>query len=219
MPSGPSGSPFWPLESLRLRVADLVLRPVRDADLDALADALTDDIEMNPATPRPFGLAERESRAVALRQEHWQTRASWSPDSWDLGFVVESAGSVLGLQSLEAEHYRTLRAVETASWLGAAHRGRGIGRAARTAVLALAFEGLGARIALTEAWHDNGASIGVSRRLGYRPNGSVPHERDGSADEMVRLRMDHDEWAAVERPDVRISGLEGCLAWFLGPDW
>ena len=48
----------------------------------------------------------------------------------------------------------------------------------RTAVLALAFEGLDAEIALTEAWSDNEASLGVSRSLGYLPNGSVRHRRD-----------------------------------------
>lgn len=214
----PTPSPHWPLESLRLTVEDMVLRPICDADLDPLTEALTDDIEMNPATPRPFGLAERDARAVALRQEHWRTLATWSPDDWDLGFVVERHGDILGMQSLEGRGFRTVRTVETASWLAAHHRGRGVGTLARTAVLALAFEGLGARVAITEAWQDNHASLGVSTRVGYRPNGAAPHERDGGVDEMLHLRMNLDDWRAQQRPAVVIEGLDACLPWFVGAE-
>src|ERR1700759_983062 len=121
-----AGSRHWPLEGLRLEIdardhsatpatpaisaldgrdvfaapAPMVLRPVRDEDLDALTDAMTDDIEMNPHTPRPFGLPERGARAAAMRQEHWKSLADWSPDDWNLGFVVERGGLVVGLPSL-----------------------------------------------------------------------------------------------------------------------
>jgi RimJ/RimL family protein N-acetyltransferase len=88
----------------------------------------------------------------------------------------------------------------------------------RTAVLALAFEGLEAEIAITEAWSDNAASLGVSRSLGYLPNGSVRHKRDGGAAEMPRMRMNVSDWRAVPRPDVEISGLEACLPWFIAQD-
>jgi hypothetical protein len=43
--------------------------------------------------------------------------------------------------------------------------------------LALAFGPLQAQAAITSAWHDNHASLGVSRALGYRPNGESLHAR------------------------------------------
>jgi RimJ/RimL family protein N-acetyltransferase len=211
-------SPYWPLDGLRLSVGDnLTLRPVVEADLDELGDLLPADLEANPNIPRPFGVADRVSGAIALRQEHWTALGSWTPDSWDLGFVVRYRERSIGMQGLEGEDFRLLRTVETASWLAADFRGRGLGKLMRIAVLALAFDGLDAEIALTEAWSDNAASLGVSRSLGYLANGSVRHKRDGGAAEMPRMRMNRSDWRAVPRPEVEISGLEACLPWFLGP--
>jgi hypothetical protein len=52
----------------------------------------------------------------------------------------------------------------------------------RRAVLALTFGPLQARAAIAEAWHDNHASQGVSRALGYRPNGESLHRRGDGVD-------------------------------------
>ena len=54
-------------------------------------------------------------------------------------------GEPIGMQDLAAEHFRAVRSVESGSWLGRAHQGRGLGREMREAMLHLAFEGLGAR--------------------------------------------------------------------------
>src|SRR6478735_618841 len=216
MPAKPS--PYWPLDGLRLSVGDLMLRPVTEADLDHLGDLLPADLEMNPATPRPFGAAEQVARGVAVRQEHWLRLGRWTPDSWTLDLLVHEHDRVIGVQELEAADFRVLRTVETASFLVPDARGQGLGKLMRTAVLALAFEGLDAEVALTEAWSDNAASLGVSRSLGYLPNGSVRHLRDGRAAEMPRYRMDRSEWRAVPRPEVEISGLAECLPWFVAPD-
>ncbi len=204
----------WPLTSLLLRLGNLALRPVRETDLDTLGDLHPLDLEMNPATARPFGLGERAARSVAMRQEYWQAMGSWTPDNWDLGFLVLLDDEIAGVQSLEGREFALLRTVETASWLRHEHRGRGLGKLARLAVLSLAFDGLGAEVALTEAWSDNAASIGVSRSLGYRPNGSVRHRRDDVAWEMPRLRLDLEGWRAVPRPSVQMDGLPACLPWF-----
>ncbi len=212
MPDEPS--PYWPPSGLVLTIGELILRPVAEADLDELADLLPADLEMNPHTPRPFDLPEPQARGVALRQERWKTMGSWNPDSWDLGFLVRYGDRPIGMQSLEAEDFAVLRTVETASWLAVEFRGRGFGKLARTAVLALAFDGLGAEVALTEAWTDNAASLGVSRSIGYLPNGSVRHRRGDAASEMPRLRLDRSQWRSVPRPQVAIAGLDSCLAWF-----
>lgn len=193
------------------------MAPVVEGDLDEIAELMPPDLEMNPHTPRPFGLPEPLARGVALRQEHWKALGAWTPDSWDLGFLVRYDGQPIGMQGLEGEDFRILRTVETASWLAEEFRGRGLGKLARVAVLALAFDGLGAEVALTEAWSDNEASLGVSRSLGYLPNGSVRHRRADSPWEMPRLRMDVSGWRSMPRPVVEIEGLDACLPWLLGP--
>ncbi len=215
MPVQPS--PYWPLDGLTLSLAELTLRPVTEADLDVLGDLLPLDLEMNPITPRPFGVAEQVARGVALRQEHWLRLGRWTPDSWTLDFLVSRDDRAIGVQELEAEDFRLLRTVETASFLVPGSRGQGLGKLMRAAVLTLAFEGLGAEVALTEAWSDNEASLGVSRSLGYLANGSVRHKREGNASEMPRFRMDLSDWRAVPRPEVAITGLDACWPWFVGP--
>ena len=105
-------------------------------------------------------------------------------------------GELIGLQELEGNDFPTLRTVDTSSWLVPEVRGTGIGKAMRRAVLSLAFDHLGARAAITSAWHDNHASLGVSRSLGYRPNGESFLARGDGVDTLVHLRMTADDWAA-----------------------
>lgn len=200
----------WPLPALRLVVGPLTLRPVTEDDLDALGELLSLDDEVNPGIPQPFGLPPRTARAVLLRQQYYGHLAGWTPDDWRLPMLITRDQEPLGYADLEAAHFAVRRTVETSSWLAEQHRGQGHGKAARTALLALAFDHLGAEVAETEAWHDNAASLGVSRALGYVDNGVTRHLRGERADVMVRLRMDLERWAATHRPPVQVSGLDGC---------
>jgi RimJ/RimL family protein N-acetyltransferase len=85
----------------------------------------------------------------------------------------------------------------------------------RTAVLTLAFGPLGAQFAITSAWSDNHASLGVSRALGYLDNGITADRRDDVAGEMVHLRLTREQWADSEWPQqVTVSGVEECLVFF-----
>lgn len=84
----------------------------------------------------------------------------------------------------------------------------------RAAVLALAFDGLGARAALTEAFTDNAASSGVSRSLGYEENGRGSLAPEGTARETQRFRMTVEGWRSRTRGPVTIEGLEACLPMF-----
>src|SRR3954452_25599868 len=77
------------------------------------------------------------------------------------------------MQDLIAEDFPTLGTVTTFSWLAPRARRRGIGREMRAAILHLAFAGLGAREATSEAFVDNTASNAVSRALGYEENGTA----------------------------------------------
>jgi len=208
-------TPHWPLHALTLCTPDLELRPVTEADLPGLAAQLSDDLEMDPTATRYDGLSDTENRAVALHQGYWRSVGAWRPESWALPFAVWHGDDLVGSQTLEGEDFVRLRTVDSASWLSPAARGRGWGKQARAAVLALAFGRLGATAAITSAWHDNGASLGVSRSLGYQPNGVLTHWRGDPADEMVHLRLTRDRWLASPWADrVQVHGFEPCRPFF-----
>jgi RimJ/RimL family protein N-acetyltransferase len=81
-------------------------------------------------------------------------------------------------------------------------------------VLGFAFDDLGARIALTEAFLDNAASAGVSRSLGYEENGRGSLAPEGVARETQRFRMTLEMWRSRPRPAITIEGLEACRPMF-----
>jgi RimJ/RimL family protein N-acetyltransferase len=104
--------------------------------------------------------------------------------------------------------------VNTGSWLGLPFQGRGIGKRMRQAVLALAFDHLGALAAETEAMVTNPASSRVSLGVGYQPNGRGVLSPRGTPVETERFRMTLDDWRSRERPLVEVTGLEACLELF-----
>ena len=207
--------PYWPVLDLRLRVGELELRPMTEADLLPLAELLPDDVELDPAATRYPGLPEAVNRRVIGFQHYWKNYGTWSPDRWRLAFCVRAGGELVGVQELEAEDFALLRTVDSASHLTSEVRGRGVGQRMRRAVLALAFGPLGAQAAISSAWHDNHASLGVSRALGYRPNGESLHRREDRVDTMVHLRLVRSDWlAGGGASGVVIEGVEPCLPYF-----
>jgi RimJ/RimL family protein N-acetyltransferase len=84
----------------------------------------------------------------------------------------------------------------------------------RAAVLALAFEGLGAQYATTEAFPDNLASRGVSRKLGYAEDGSNRLLVRDQPVQAIRFRLDRAAWQAHRTVPVEILGLAECLPCF-----
>ncbi len=147
-------------------------------------------------------------------QHFWTNRASWTPDSWHCPFVVLAEGQAVGVQGLLADDFATLRTVRTTSWLGRAYQGRGLGAEMRAAVLHLAFAGLGAVRAESGAWHDNAASLAVSRKLGYQENGDELRVRGEDPDREIRLVLAREAWEQHRRPDIDLVGLDPCLAYF-----
>lgn len=205
------GNPYWPVVELRLATPRLVLRPCTEADLPALADALPADFETDPRLPVHDVADPRLARGLAVHQAYWQALAGWSASSWRLPFVVELDGRAVGVQELEADGFARRRVVETGSWLVPEVRGTGVGKEMRAAVLHLAFGDLGALEAETAAWWDNAASLGVSRALGYEPNGETVHVHGDRRDRMVRMRLTADRWATVAPSyPTTVSGSDGC---------
>lgn len=194
-----AGSSPWPIFDLRLHHGDLLLRPVTEGDLPELVAVLPDDVELDPSLPT--------DRTVAFFQGYWRNQSQWTAEEWALAFLVQDRNEVVGVQTLEGSHFNLLRTVDSASWLVPAARGLGIGKAMRAAVLDFAFGSLQAKAAVTSAWHDNKASLGVSRSLGYLPNGEHWHSRDDHADVMVHMSLKRSDWTTV---GVEVEGFNGC---------
>jgi RimJ/RimL family protein N-acetyltransferase len=214
---------YWPVLDIRLHVGDLVLHPLTEADLATLTRALPPDVELNPASPRYAGTSADSARGTIVHQDYWRAMGTWTVDAWRLNFGVWRGDALLGTQELEGNDFATLRTVDTASFLVPAARGAGIGKQMRRAVLSLAFGPLAAEYAITSAWHDNAASLGVSRSLGYVDNGVERHRREARAegrddwvvDDMVHLRLSRGSWLASGLDKgVAVDCPDSCLAYF-----
>ncbi len=208
---------YWPLFDLRLRTTELDLRPMTETDLTQLADGLPADLEQDPASTTYDVPGARVGRGMVAHQTYWKHYGTWRPQAWRLNFVVRRADEVIGVQELEGNGFVLLRTVDTSSYLVPGARGRGFGKAMRAAVLALAFGPLDAQVAITSAWHDNHASLGVSRALGYQPNGESRMEREGGlgVDVLTHLLLKRDAWLASGRgDDVEIEGFDPCRPLF-----
>jgi RimJ/RimL family protein N-acetyltransferase len=81
----------------------------------------------------------------------------------------------------------------------------------RAAVLHLAFAGLGAEEAVSGAFEHNLASLAVSRRLGYQPDGVERHAVRGALSVLRRLRLTRDSWEQHRTIPTTIDGLTACL--------
>lgn len=211
-----------PFTALRLHVPDPSGDPAGDLELRAghlqdvveLARVAADGVHAPGLSPFSTPWTDCDPAERARRTFRWQVLGwgSWTPQDWRLDLVVRRGGVVVGTQSLEAKDFGVLREVTTGSWLGLAHQGRGTGPLMRAAVLHLAFAGLGAVCARSEAYLDNPRSLAVSRRLGYREDGQRRVVRAGRPAVLQQLRMDVAEWNGAARPRVHVRGLEPVLA-------
>jgi RimJ/RimL family protein N-acetyltransferase len=207
---------WWPLAQLRLQTPRLELRVPTEADLHALAGLAALGVH-DPAV-QPFAVPWTDvppaERARSTLQYQWRQWGEWTPERWSLEFAVVSGGVVVGIQSVGARDFAALSEVSTGSWLGREHQGQGIGTEMRAAVLYLAFAGLGAEYALSSAFTDNPASLGVSRKLGYADDGIVREVRRDKPAVTRRFRLDRARWQATQSLPVTVRGLEPCLPMF-----
>ncbi|HEV2368629.1 MAG TPA: GNAT family protein [Acidimicrobiales bacterium] len=206
----------WPLFALTVRTPRLELRYPDDADLQEVAGLA--DGGIHDAGYMPFSVPWTRQTGVALRrgtlQWNWRSRAEWTPEHWNFNPVVVVDDRIVGVQGMNADNFAVARTVSTGSWLGREHQGRGIGTEMRSAILHLAFAGLGAWAAHSAARDDNDASMAVTKKLGYRPNGEELASFDGERVRLLSYRMTREDWQARRRDDIVISGLEPCLDLF-----
>lgn len=200
----------WPLFRLRLRTPRLELRLARDEDLGALVDSALAGVHDPAVMPfaMPWTDADPDGQRRGLARHVWRQRVESTPADWTLLFAIRHEGAAIGLQDVRGHRFPTRRTISTGSWLTASKQGLGLGTEMRAAVLAFAFDHLGAEVAETSAADWNAASLGVTRGLGYRENGfSRIETRPGERSTDVRFRLEP-EWFA--RPDwtLEVEGVD-----------
>jgi RimJ/RimL family protein N-acetyltransferase len=203
----------WPLFDLKITTPRLELRYPNDDDLFALAGILSEGIHDPAMMPfsEPWTRAESPDLERNALRYWWSRRASLAPDNWTLAFAVFDEGEIVGIQDVIAKQFAVARTVITGSWLIRRAQGHGIGKEMRAAVLHFAFEGLRAVEACTGAFEDNPASLGVTRSLGYQPNGSALNAREGAPVRMLEFVLTRERWMERRRDDIAITGLGPCL--------
>ena len=206
----------WPLFGLTVETPRLCLRLPRDEEIAHLSRVAAEGVHEPHERPflTPWTEGSPEDRARFVLKQHWSQLGSWDAQGWRLGLGIFFADEPLGVVTLRARDFPVVREVTTSSWLGLPHHGRGFGTEARTGVLALAFDHLGAEAAVTEVFPDNHASQGVSRKLGYEHDGI---SRDARGDEVLvsdRLRLTRSTWTSRNRPPVTVVGFEKSRAMF-----
>lgn len=185
---------------------------------DALLERLVPAVRKGVATTAPWPFDDPMSlyrdgpdREWAWLRAVWAGRGRVSDTFWRLYFVVVAGGEPVGMQDLIGEDFAAFGMVHTFSWLTAEARGRGLGMEMRQAVLHLAFEGLGARRATSDAFVDNHASNRISRAVGYEPNGLDWATRRGEPAELNRWLLTREQWCKRRRDDIELAGVAECL--------
>ena len=208
--------PLWPLFDLRIRSEHLVLRLPTDDELIGLAALARSGIHGEDEMPFSVPWTTQPSPVfeIGFVQHHWGMRANWTPEKWWLNLAVERDGEFVAAQTIAAEGFAVHRVVDTGSWVAQRFQRQGIGKEMRGAVLAFAFDHLGAEVAESEAFLDNAASNAVSRGLGYDENGRGSQAPEGIARETQKFRMSAERWRSRERPPVVIEGLDACREMF-----
>jgi RimJ/RimL family protein N-acetyltransferase len=208
-------SDIWPLFGLEIQTERLVLRPMTEPWGLQLAEEVPADLEMDPGMPPLTGMSEERARQIITLQRYWTAYGNWSVESWRLPFAVFHGDDLIGEQTLEGTKFPLVREVDSASFLRQEARGKGFGKDMRRAVLALAFGPMGAESAISGAWHDNHASLGVSQAMGYELNGRARHAHGNRVSELVNVRLSRERWERSGLAEgVEFRGFEPCRELF-----
>jgi RimJ/RimL family protein N-acetyltransferase len=204
----------YPPLNLEVRTPRLTLAGATDDLLERLIPVVRAGVVAPDASPfdDPMSLYEDSpEREWRWLRGVWAGRAKAGRPWWRLYFVVMVDGEPAGMQDLIGADFTRFGSVATFSWLDPLLRARGLGKEMRSAVLHLAFAGMGAREATSEAFTDNDASNGVSRTLGYEQNGTDWASRRGQVAPLDRWRLTRERWSRTARDDIELIGVPECL--------
>jgi RimJ/RimL family protein N-acetyltransferase len=204
----------YPPLNVEIRTPRLTLAGASDELLERLVPLVRAGIV--DTEPLPFDdpisfYADSPEREWQWLRSIWRGRGRVSPDSWRLYFAVLVDGEPVGMQDLTSTNFTRFGTVSSFSWLAPGRRGQGLGKEMRAAILHLAFAGLGAREAGSDAFVDNEPSNHVSRALGYEPNGTDWDTRRGEVAQIQQWRLTRDVWERHRRDDIDLIGVEACL--------
>lgn len=208
--------PEWPPFGIRVTTPRLELRVVREADVPEVIEAIDAGIHDPGVMPfaTPFTDAERPEREHNTYRWYWSA-AGMTPEKWNMVFGVRADGEFVGIQSIEADDFVHRRTFTTGSWLRRDVQGRGYGKEMRAAVLTVAFDHLGAEVAVSESFVDNPQSVGVSRALGYEENGTGRHAPRGEPVDTIRWRLTRERFEKLRGdgtyPEIEVAGVEPAL--------
>jgi RimJ/RimL family protein N-acetyltransferase len=203
---------MWPPFGLTVTCGPLLLRPLRDTDFPEVLAVAHAGIHAEGEMPFYFPWTDAKGPALerSFLQYHWRNRAELSPDSWALDLGVWHEGSFVGVQGVSTHDFTVTRTGETGSWLGQEFHGRGIGTRMRQAICVLCLDHLRFEEVTSAAFSDNPASLGVSRKVGYRLNGERRLARKGSVATNILLVLTRED---LVRPphDVEVVGADAFL--------
>jgi RimJ/RimL family protein N-acetyltransferase len=202
----------WPLFDLRVRTPNLELRLPTDDDLLALARIARAGVidEDRTAFLVPWHKLPSPAFERQFLLHFWADRGSWDPSKWQLPLAVIAVGQPIGIQEMIGHDFAIKHVIKSGSWLGRDFQGRGLGTEARAAILALAFDGLGADMAESGYIEGNAASARVSEKLGYRLVGDEVYAIEGKRALEMKVRVTRETWQSQLVP-VTIEELEPCL--------
>lgn len=204
----------YPPLNVEIRTPRLTLAGASDELLERLVPIVRGGIA--DAEPWPFDdpisfYADSPEREWRWMRGIWGGRSRMSPDAWRLYFAVLVDGEAVGMQDLIATDFTRFGTVSSFSWLAPGVRGQGLGSEMRAAILHLAFAGLGAREAGSDAFTDNAPSNRVSQRLGYERNGTDWDSRRGRPAQIQRWRLTREVWERNRRDDIQLGNVAECL--------
>jgi RimJ/RimL family protein N-acetyltransferase len=203
----------YPLLNVEIRTPRLTLLGASDDLLERLVPVIREGVVTPGQVPfdDPMSLYEDSpQREWKWLRAIWAGRARAGPEWWRFYFVVVVDGNPVGMQDLIGADFAALGTVSTFSWLQPSSRRLGLGTEMRSAILHLAFAGLGAREASSEAFADNDASNAVSRALGYEPNGTTWATRRGDPALLNAWKLTRKQWEQSRRDDIQLTGVEAC---------
>lgn len=214
MPTTAAALSAYPPLNVQVHTPRLSLLGATDELLERLVPTVRKGVAGEPPWPfdDPSSLyADSPEREWRWLRAVWSGRGRVSAGFWRLYFVVVVDGEPVGMQDLIGRDFVTFGTVSTFSWLSPDVRGGGFGKEMRQAVLQLAFEGLGAREAGSDAFVDNHASNRVSESLGYVPNGVSWDTRRGEPAQIKCWRLTRERWAEQRRDDIELTAVADCL--------